>query len=352
MRVLKRVRLRDGLSLRVLLEEADDVWFLYNFVAQGDKVSASTIRKVQKETASGGVASEAKRVTLSIKVSSCEFEGTSARLRISGHICEETPYAKMSAHHTLEVGVTDEVCLVKEEWDAQHEEQMKEATNAAGKAEALVLLLQAGLANLLCVSSQLSRRLALVEMPLPKNRNVYSGYAKALSRFFKETADALYLHVDWGLLKALVIGGPGFYKDQFLEYLLQDAQQQGRKQVLQKRDLIFTVHASSAYRHALNELLSNPKEVRRAAECGAIQILMVSEALLRSPEPGQRRSYVQLLQKAAAAGAETLTFSDQHSTGEQLALLGGIAAILRFPLMEEAEEMEACDLRESKRLAP
>ncbi|XP_026193071.1 protein pelota homolog [Cyclospora cayetanensis] len=299
MRVLKRVRLRDGLSLRVLLEEADDVWFLYNFVAQGDKVSASTIRKVQKETASGGVASEAKRVTLSIKVSSCEFEGTSARLRISGHICEETPYAKMSAHHTLEVGVTDEVCLVKEEWDAQHEEQMKEATNAAGKAEALVLLLQAGLANLLCVSNTRALR-----------------QAACISQLYRMLNNSYH------------------------------------KNPQQPQQLLLSSSSGSRSFEQSSLVCYGPQEVRRAAECGAIQILMVSEALLRSPEPGQRRSYVQLLQKAAAAGAETLTFSDQHSTGEQLALLGGIAAILRFPLMEEAEEMEACDLRESKRLAP
>ncbi|CDJ27134.1 cell division protein pelota, putative [Eimeria mitis] len=44
------------------------------------------------------------------------------------------------------------------------------------------------------------------------------------------------------------------------------------------------------------------------------------------------------MQTAAHKGAETLTFSDQHPTGEQLALLGGVAAILRFPVMEEEEE--------------
>lgn len=408
MRVLKRVRQRDGVFLRLLLEEADDVWFLFNFVTEGDSIKATTTRKVQKETAVCGVATEVRRVQLTIKVSSCDFEGAAASLRISGKICEETPHAKMGAHHTLEVGVTDEVVLLKDNWDAHHESQLKEATDTAGKAEALVLLIQAGLANLLCISSNLSRLLARVETSLPKNRNVYSGYDKALCRFFRETADAVHLHVDWSQLKALIIAGPGFYKDQFLDYFIQDALQHEHRHVLQKRDVIFAVHASSAYRHALSELMSDtkvktlladtkavrqaacidqlyrmlnnsyqkkpqqqlqnssssssyeqsslvcygPQEVRRATDIGAVKVLMVSDALLRSSESTQRRFYVQLLQDAAGTGAETLTFSDQHATGEQLGLLGGVAAILRFPVHEELDDVEATHASGLKRQAP
>ncbi|KAL8448851.1 hypothetical protein Emed_003559 [Eimeria media] len=298
----------------------------------------------------------------------------------------------MGAHHTLEMGVTDEVLVVKEHWDRQHESQLKEATDAASRAEALVLLIQGGLSNLLCVSSNLSRLLAKVEASIPKNRSAYSGYNKALARFFKETTDALIAHVDWENLKALVIAGPGFYKDQFLEFFMQEAQKHEHRHILQKRQLIILAHASSAYRHALSELMADaavkrllsdtkavkqatyidqlyrmlnntyqktaqqqeamssssyqqsslvcygPNEVRRATDGGAVKVLMVSEGLLRSADLGQRRFYVQLLEDAAASGAEALTFSDQHSTGEQLSLLGGVAAILRFPVFEEQEE--------------
>ncbi|KAL8449544.1 hypothetical protein Emag_003582 [Eimeria magna] len=391
MRLLRRVRQRNGATLRLLLEEADDVWFLFNFIIEGDVIKATTVRKVQRETAGGGVATESRRMQLAIKVTACDFEGAAARLRVSGRICEETPFAKMGAHHTLEMGVTDEVLVVKEHWDRQHEIQLKEATDAASKAEALVLLIQGGLSNLLCVSSNLSRLLAKVEASLPKNRSAYSGYSKALSRFFRETADALIAHVDWNNLKALVIAGPGFYKDQFLEYFMQEAQKHEHRHILQKRQLIILAHASSAYRHALSELMADaavkrllsdtkavkqatyidqlyrmlnntyqknlqqdavssssyqqsslvcygPNEVRRATDGGAVKVLMVSEGLLRSADLAQRRFYVQLLEDAAAGGAEALTFSDQHSTGEQLSLLGGVAAILRFPVFEEQEE--------------
>ncbi|KAL8439716.1 hypothetical protein Efla_000386 [Eimeria flavescens] len=400
MRVLRRVRQRAGVLLRLLLEEADDVWFLFNFTVEGDVVKATTVRKVQRETGEGGVATETKKTQLAIRVTSCDFEGAAARLRISGTICEETPFAKMGAYHTLEVGLTDEVVIMKENWDRQHERELREATDATQRAEALVLLIQGGLSNLLCVSSNLSRLLARVEASLPRNRSAYSGYSKALTRFFKETADALYAHVDWASLKALVIAGPGFYKEQFLEFFLQDAQQREQKQVLQKRQQILLAHAASAYRHALSELLGDskvqrlladtkavkqaayidqlyrmlnntyhkasqqqqqqqqqqlssssssssymqsalvcygPNEVRRATEVGAVKVLMVSEGLLRSPDLKQRRFYVQLMEEAAAGGAEALTFSDQHATGEQLGLLGGVAAILRFPVFDEAE---------------
>ena len=38
------------------------------------------------------------------------------------------------------------------------------------------------------------------------------------------------------------------------------------------------------------------------------------------------------------AGGEALVFSSMHVSGEQLAQLTGIAAILRFPLEELADE--------------
>ena len=45
-----------------------------------------------------------------------------------------------------------------------------------------------------------------------------------------------------------------------------------------------------------------------------------------------RRQYVALVEGAKAAGATTQIFSSMHVSGNQLSKLGGIAALLRFPL--------------------
>ena len=48
--------------------------------------------------------------------------------------------------------------------------------------------------------------------------------------------------------------------------------------------------------------------------------------------------YVALVDGVTEAGGEALVFSSMHVSGGQLAQLTGIAAILRFPLEELADE--------------
>ena len=47
--------------------------------------------------------------------------------------------------------------------------------------------------------------------------------------------------------------------------------------------------------------------------------------------------YVALVDSVTEAGGEALVFSSMHVSGEQLAQLTGIAAILRFPLEDLAD---------------
>jgi protein pelota len=81
-----------------------------------------------------------------------------------------------------------------------------------------------------------------------------------------------------------------------------------------------------------------PGHVFAAAELGAIQTLMIADSLFRINDVGKRARYVALVDSVADAGGEALVFSSMHVSGEQLGQLTGIAAILRFPLDEMADE--------------
>ncbi|EPS73127.1 hypothetical protein M569_01630, partial [Genlisea aurea] len=85
MKIVRRDMMPDGSgSVKMIPEEADDLWLAYNLITQGDLVSASTVRKVMRELASGGRDSERVKLELQIKVEATEYDKEGSALRIRG----------------------------------------------------------------------------------------------------------------------------------------------------------------------------------------------------------------------------------------------------------------------------
>ncbi|THF96356.1 hypothetical protein TEA_012823 [Camellia sinensis var. sinensis] len=82
-----------------------------------------------------------------------------------------------------------------------------------------------------------------------------------------------------------------------------------------------------------------PKHVEVAHERMAVQTLLVTDELFRSCDIATRQKYVNLVKSVKDSGGTALIFSSMHVSGEQLAQLTGIAAILRFPL-PDLEDIE------------
>lgn len=86
-----------------------------------------------------------------------------------------------------------------------------------------------------------------------------------------------------------------------------------------------------------------PREVERAAEKGAIGkgggILLISDALFRAQDVAVRRRWVALVDKIRdVEGGEVRVLSSEHESGKRLDGLGGIAAILTYPLEDLDED--------------
>lgn len=81
------------------------------------------------------------------------------------------------------------------------------------------------------------------------------------------------------------------------------------------------------------------KAVMRAAEQQAIDTLLVSDSLFRADSIATRRRYVELVELVKASNGTVHIFSSAHVTGEQLDQLTGVAAILRFPMEEEEDDV-------------
>lgn len=86
-----------------------------------------------------------------------------------------------------------------------------------------------------------------------------------------------------------------------------------------------------------------PKEVARAVEKEAVSTLLISNSRFRSDNVAERRKYVRMVESVKKSGGEALVLSSIHESGVRLDALGGIAAILTFPLqdLDESDGEEA-----------
>jgi len=371
MKLLQKSFEKDGSGAATLIcEEAEDLWHLYNIAAVGDTIKASTIRKVQKESTTGTVQSESKKIMITIQVRAVEYDSPGNCIRFSGKNCEENQWVKMGAHHTVEIELNNKLTVGKDCWDFMFLKCLDEATDVHKTAEVATVLMEAGTANFHLLTAVLVKDVHRVSVSLPKKRVTTTGYDKAVARFFEQVYAGVRDHIDLNLVKCVVLAGPGFVKDDFLTWMMQRANSAGDVQILQKKSSFVLAHASCVHKQALKELLADeqvqksisntkaaaqlraledfyqmvktepdrvsygPLQVKESVDRGAVTSLMVVDSLFRNANVVLRRQYVNLAESVREQGGVVHVFSQQHVSGEQLSQLSGIAAVLRFPMPE------------------
>lgn len=258
-------------EVRLLPETAEDLWHTYNLICVGDALSAMTIRKVAKESSTGSVDSQRVRVTLAIRLKTIDFDPEAGELRLGGGVLNEVEGVRLGSHHTLTLETHRPFSLRKDEWDTIDLERLRDATSRewAGADLAAVLLKEGaagGLANVCLVSGGMSIVRAKLETnPFPKQGDprVVHGAKKARDHWFKQLLDAVVRHVDFEKVKCVVLAGPGFTKDAFFEYAMAEAQRRELRELLVSKPKWVLCHATSAYKHALKEVLAEPSVATR-----------------------------------------------------------------------------------------
>ncbi|PHT54191.1 Protein pelota -like protein [Capsicum baccatum] len=377
MKIVRKDLVPDGPgSVKIIPEEADDMWVAYNLIAEGDTVLAVTIRKVLREAASGGRDAQRVKLKLEIKVENIEYDKEGSALRIRGKNILENEHVKIGAFHTLEIEPHRPFVLRKVVWDSLAREVLRQAADPSVSADLAVVLMQEGLAHILLIGKSLTITRSRIETSIPRKHGpAIAGYDKALNKFFDNVLQAFVRHVDFKVVRCAVIASPGFTKDQFHRHLLLEAERKQLRPIIENKSRILLVHTTSGYKHSLKEvldapnvmnmikdtkaakevqalkeffnMLSNdpdracygPKHVEVAHERMAIQTLLITDELFRSSDVETRKKYANLVDSVKDSGGTALIFSSMHVSGEQLTQLTGIAAILRFPL-PELEDIE------------
>ncbi len=77
-------------TVRLIAEEAEDMWHAYNLISIGDYLRSTTIRRVINETAGGLTSTQRVHTTLTICVKSLDFDTQAGVLRVKGINSEVT----------------------------------------------------------------------------------------------------------------------------------------------------------------------------------------------------------------------------------------------------------------------
>ncbi|KRZ10800.1 Protein pelota -like protein [Trichinella zimbabwensis] len=379
MKVLKKQIDSSGSGFFTFLpEEPEDMWHTYNLVQVGDNVRTSTTRKVTVDRLSGHSSSKMQLV-LTVEVEKIFYDKEDGALHVSGKNIEENQYVKLGAYHTLNLQLKRKFTIYKYKWDVVHMERINEACNASSEADLAAVVMQDGLAHICLITNTMTISRAKITKSIPqKNRYNASQRQVAFKKFFEAVKAALLLNVNFDVVKCVLLASPGFLRDQFFAYLYSEDSSKNEVLLNNKAKFIL-VQSTTGHKHALKEILNNPaisaklkdtkaagetkaleafhemllqdtnrafygiKHVEHANELLSIKTLLISDALFRSMDFVKRTRYVSLVESVKKQGGEVKIFSSLHLSGEQLAYMGGVAAILRYPVEDLEDDDQYID---------
>ncbi|KAL4193660.1 hypothetical protein AMTRI_Chr06g177870 [Amborella trichopoda] len=356
-------------SAKMIPEDTDELWQVYNLISKGDRVRAVTVRKVQKDVGSGKRNVCRMKFKIEVEVEGVDYDSVGSVLRVRGKNIIENEHVKIGSFHTLEIEQHRPFILRKDVWDSVTLDVLNQACYPAASADLAVVLMQEGLAHIFLIGKSVTTTRTRIEVTIPRKHGPgIASYEKALTKFFERVLQALLNDIDFKVILCVVIASPGFTKDQFHKYMLLEAKRQDLHSLIENESCILLAHSTSGYKHSLKEVFDapnvmalikdtkaaqeiqvlkdffnmlskdpdracyGPKHVEFAHERMAVQTLLVTDDLFRNSNIPIRQKYVNLIDSVKESGGTAHVFSTMHVSGKQLAELTGVAAILRFPL--------------------
>ncbi|KAG6353318.1 hypothetical protein INS49_007490 [Diaporthe citri] len=342
-------------SVQLLPTDPEDMWHANNLIAPDDVVRAHAIRKVAKESATGSSATERVHTDLTITVTSIFFDPAASSLHVSGRVASDNAFVSRGQYHTLDLELNRPFTLWKRHgWDSVAVQTLRDALNQDRDGATLIK--------------------SRVQSALRGKASASSKDDKGMRRFFEKTLATLLRAIDFSQPRPLLIASPGYVANNFRQYVLEEGARLADKKLLALGRNAVVTHASSGNVYSLNEILKSKevlglmKERKSASETkfldelgerlrkddgrawygirpvdravmeGAVGrgggVLLVNNDLFRSQDIATRKRYVAMVDKVKEDGGEARVLSSDHESGQRLASLGGIAAILTYPMLD------------------
>lgn len=346
--------------VKIVPQSLDDLWHLYNIVYPGDQVYARTTRevKVQGEFIRP---QEGRRVTVSlgINVESVLWDRSLNRLRIRGVIIDiPEDIGGRGSYHTVNVVVDQPLTITKAKWLKHQVDRLEKASHVEtplvllasidDEEYAVALLRQYGL------DVKAEKHIRLPGKLEPEKRE------EAFKAYFK---DALSLtRKAWESIKCpIVVLGLGFVKNSFVTYVkdkdkdiasaivdvksvnspgLTGINEAIRSGVLTKtlkgaRMAEETKHVEEVLARlgkGKSDVTYGLDEVTKATQYGAVERLLIADVLLRDSPDEKRLELEKIMREVEEKAGQITVVSTEHEAGHKLKGLGGVAALLRYPI--------------------
>ncbi len=298
---------------------------------------------------------------LAIRVEYLEFQPFTERLRIRGVVVEgPEEYGVKGKYHTLNVEPGDKIVIWKEKWPMYQVDRLERASGV--RENIIVATLDYDDACIALLSEQGIKVLEEISSRLP-GKDDPSGFTKALNRYFEEVVRAIIENVEKYGVKAVVIASPGDLSKRIVDTLgdrlrntivVRDTVSMGGRSGLNevlRRDSVKQVVKELSIvrgRAVLEEfkrlLVKDPlmiaygiDDVEHAVNCNAVSKLLVSSDYLRTYDEEIRRRVNDLIEEAYRRRADVMIVPSDTDLGREINGLGGIIAILRFPLQRPSD---------------
>lgn len=70
-------------------------------------------------------------------------------------------------------------------------------------------------------------------------------------KFYESILQGILRHINFDIVKCLILASPGFVKDQFMDYMVQQAIKSDNKTILENKSKFLLIHSSSGFKHSL-----------------------------------------------------------------------------------------------------
>jgi len=366
LKILKR-NLRKG-RVKVMMESIDDLWHLYNIIFPKDKVYARTTREVKREREYGRP-KEGKRIPvfLGVDVDRVIWDRELNRLRVHGIVCDAPDKVSIKgSRHTLDLTVNKPIDIIKSRWSKNHLDRLRKATI---KDETPILLVSIDDEEF-CVAILRQYGLDIIKeekIRLPGKLEIKKR-GQAIQNFFERVLQTIR-NVSSDESKDIVIIGPGFVKDNLTKYLrltasdianniidtkgVNSAGISGINEALRSGILTKTLKRMRVVEESkiIEEILSRLgrgrsdvtygfDDVIQASSMGAIERLVLSDLAFRKASEERKLDMEKVMKKVEEMGGRIDIVSAEHEAGKKLHSLGGMAALLRYPVYVDSGQFE------------
>ncbi len=347
--------------VKVVPDTPDDLWHLYNVVYKGDEVYAYSSRAIKSDTETSRPKSgERVSVFMGVRVESVGWDKFLGKLRVHGLIIHAPDIIPTGAHHTLAIALNQQMTIVKKEWPKHLLDRLEKASETE-KPLLILSIDDEGFA--IAETKQYGYETRVEQRTRLPGKQDADKRVEATKGYFKLALTSI--EKLWAPKhNPIVIIGAGYVKNDFVNYL-QDENRElskavvdiksvnnggtaGIDEALRSGVLLKTAHQLRIVEETetIEEVMKRLGKgagtvtygldaVENAVMMGAVEKLVIADTTLRDADEQQRLKLEDLMHQVERRNAAVTVVSTEHEAGFKLVSLGGIAALLRFPIYRE-----------------